>query len=83
MSDPMSIWKAPPLSTEDQRLIDAYVHAGRSVDELPYTPEFEQIARSLNVDLDDQRAMHLLFKRLVTLRKQARLPRIAEFASHG
>jgi hypothetical protein len=71
--------KAPPLPLEDQALIDAYVEAGRSLDDLPYTPEFDRLVQTLN-DNGDQRSKQELMRRLLNLRKAGRLPRTGRSA---
>ena len=70
-------WIGSPLSAEDQRLVDAYVQTRRPLDDLAYTPEFEQLVQSLKgeASLAD---LHSVFRRLLTLRKMGRLPRLAD-----
>lgn len=67
-------WEAPPLSADDERLINAYLQVGRAVDQLPYTDDFERLFRMLGLP-DSQAGRHDLFTRLLTLRKMGRLPR--------
>ncbi|HEX8341640.1 MAG TPA: hypothetical protein VF624_12080 [Tepidisphaeraceae bacterium] len=64
----------PPLSSADQRLIDAYSRIGRSVDELAYTPDFDRLCEDLGVG-ESLGAKREVFLRLLTLRKLGRLPR--------
>jgi hypothetical protein len=64
----------PPLSSDDQRLIDAYMRIGRSVDELAYTPDFDLLCDELGVG-QSLNAKRQVFLRLLTLRKLGRLPR--------
>jgi hypothetical protein len=66
-------WNAPPLSAEDQRLIDEYVRVGRSVDDLAFTKEFEDFCDRL-LGRHDRETQRDVFLRLLRLRKQARLP---------
>ena len=73
-----STWAEPPLSAEDEKLVEAYVHAGRPLDDLPYTREFEALCRAIEVPVKRE-SMHAVFKRLLTLRKQGRLPRAYDF----
>lgn len=73
MSQPFE-WTTEPLSAEDQKLVEAYRSIGRSLDELPYTAEFEKLREAAGVVNTDE-AKHALFKRLLTLRKTGRLPR--------
>ena len=72
-------WSAPPLSSEDQRLIDAYVRAGRFLDDLPYTAEFDKLVLGLG-EPDNQESRHFIFRRLLNLRKMGRLPRLSMVA---
>jgi hypothetical protein len=74
MSEKMN-WDAPPLAAEDERIVDAYVHLGRQLDELAYTEDFEKLVKALDLK-DDMESRHWLFKRLLTLRKMGRLPRL-------
>jgi hypothetical protein len=70
----MSLFGTPDASpTRDQRdalLIQHYQSAGRTLDDLPYTPEFEAIFTAVG---GDRRA---LFHRLHNLRKAGKLPRM-------
>jgi hypothetical protein len=72
------IWTAPELSNDDQKLIEAYKAAGRSLDDLAYTKEFDVIAKTMGAS--DSHGKHTVYKRLLTLRKQGMLPRISEFS---
>ena len=69
-------WDAPPLSAEDERLIGAYVSIGKSLDDLPYTAEFEKLFKTVGLE-DTLQNRHATFKRLVRLRKTGRLPRLS------
>ena len=73
-------WEAPPLSAEDQRLVEAYTHAGRALDDLPYTEQFEDLFARLGLK-DTLENRHSVFKRLLRLRKTGRLPRLNVVAS--
>ncbi len=64
----------PPLP-EDARLIDAYRTVGRTLDDLPYTPEFERIFRALDGHSRGL-AVRDVFHRLHNLRKAGRLPKV-------
>jgi len=67
-------WAAPALSDEDQRLVEAYRKAGKPLDWLAYSKEFEELARDvLGNPMEEDKAQ--LFRRLLNLRKRARLPR--------
>jgi hypothetical protein len=68
-------WEAPPLDSRDGELVDAYVAVGRSLDDLPYTEDFERIRRMVHSE-DSDDARHMLFRRLLRLRKMGRLPRV-------
>jgi hypothetical protein len=60
----------------DDVLIELYLERGRSVDDLAYTPDFEFIYSRL-VEKGDTRTRSEVFRRLLTLRKTGRLPRVA------
>lgn len=64
-----------PLSAEDLRLVDAYVNSGRTTDDLPYTPEFDEMVQLLR-HAGDARSERDLIVRLFRLRKAARLPQL-------
>jgi hypothetical protein len=70
-----TISEARPLSVDDERLVEAYARLGRPVDALPYTPEFDALVTSLH-EAGDQRDRGELMRRLLNLRKAARLPRL-------
>src|SRR5262245_32056854 len=67
----------PSLDQQDQLLIQAYVAAGRTLDDLPYTPEFETLFRSIGGEQSgkDRRAA---FHRLHNLRKAGKLPKLGK-----
>lgn len=69
-----------PADAKDTKVIAAYQACGRTLDDLPYTPEFEAMVASLRKDgvVTDERD---LLHRLHTLRKAARLPRLGRAAS--
>lgn len=67
-------WESPALSPEEQKLVDAYVGLGRSVDDLAYSEEFEKLCDRLYGD-HSRETMRVAFLQLLRLRKQARLPR--------
>lgn len=74
-------WAVPPLSSDDQTLVDAYKEAGRILDDLPYTDEFDRLYLLYYGDDKTEETprkirMHQLWKRLLNLRKQGRLPRV-------
>ena len=77
-------WIDDSLTEEDKRLIDAYAHVGRPVDDLAYTGEFGQlVAIALDMDAaqvtEDQK--YRAFRRLLNLRKRGRLPRLVRSAT--
>lgn len=63
----------------DDRLVAAYVEVGRTLDDLPYTDEFEKLVAVLGGDgaLARREVLH----RLQNLRKANRLPRLGRAAS--
>lgn len=61
------------MSGEDARLIDAYREAGRTLDDLPHTPEFDRMLAALR-DAGETRDAHATFRRLHNLRKAGKLP---------
>ncbi len=71
-------WDVRPLDAQDEKLVTAYVAVGRSVDDLPYTPAFDDLLKLAGIPPTDVEKHHA-FKRLLTLRKQGRLPQV--FAS--
>lgn len=68
---------------QDRRLIDAYAAAGRTLDDLPYTPEFERIYAAAS-DADDKAGpltRQDVFHRLHNLRKASKMPALGKAAS--
>jgi hypothetical protein len=65
----------PNLDQQDQLLIQQYEKAGRTLDDLPYTAEFEALYAALGGERAgrDRRAV---FHRLHNLRKASKLPRM-------
>lgn len=57
----------------DELLISVYLKQGRTLDDLPYTPEFEAIYRAVE---DENITREMLFHRLHNLRKAGELPRL-------
>ncbi|HYE62240.1 MAG TPA: hypothetical protein VD997_09605 [Phycisphaerales bacterium] len=64
----------PSLAQEDQLLIEAYQAAGRTLDDLPYTPEFETLYAAAGEPAGRDRRS--VFHRLHNLRKAGKLPRM-------
>jgi hypothetical protein len=75
MTMPSIFGELKPLSVDDQRLIDGYVNSGRTTDDLPYSPEFEELVARLR-ESGDFRSERELITRLFRLRKAARLPQL-------
>ncbi|MCX5662643.1 MAG: hypothetical protein NTW19_23430 [Planctomycetota bacterium] len=69
-------WDAAPLSSEDEKLIEAYVQGGVALDGLAYTDTFRQVARRAGFDPNDETKLHDVYRRLLSLRKRGRLPRL-------
>jgi hypothetical protein len=68
-------WEIPPLSNEDQDLVNAYREVGVPLDQLPYTDSYDRLVEMLGMpNTNDQK--FLLFQRLLRLRKQGRLIRL-------
>jgi argininosuccinate lyase len=64
-----------PTDAEDQRLVEAYQHIGRTLDDLPYTDEFERLYRAIDAEARGQ-SKRAVFHRLHNLRKAGRLPKV-------
>ncbi len=73
-------WELPPLAPEDQKLLAAYIQIGKPVDQLPYTPEFDELVKVLGLG-ENREVKNTLFQRLLQLRKKGRLPRLTRAAS--
>ena len=73
-------WELPPLSSEDQKLLDAYVRVGKPVDQLPYSDAFDKLMVLLGVT-DTPAERYSIFQRLLYLRKRGRLPNAGSAAS--
>lgn len=70
---PENLFNIPDLADRDQRLINAYAAANRTLDDLPYTREFDQILAAVASDFDGRPEQ--VFRRLHNLRKQGKLPK--------
>ena len=69
------LFELPPLTDEEQRIVDAYERIGVPVDKLAYTPDFDRLIQMLGKpDTADEK--YLVFQRLLSLRKRSRLPTI-------
>lgn len=72
-------------TSDDELLISVYARQGRTLDDLPYTPQFEAIYAAVVGDggPDEPKAAMTraeLFHRLHNLRKAGRLPRLGRAA---
>jgi len=65
------------LDQQDQLLIQAYVAAGRTLDDLPYTDEFEMLFRSVGGE-QSGRNRRAVLHRLHNLRKASKLPKLGK-----
>lgn len=80
---PTTLFGAEPdeqLDARDRLFIDAYRRAGRTLDSLPYTDEFEAV--HAEVGGSDAVTKRALFHRLHTLRKAGSLPRMGRAPEH-
>lgn len=81
-SEPDSAMPAP-RADDEQRLIEAYVAIGRTLDDLPYTEDFERLIeqyRTPSLPEPDRRAVILTLQRLRKARKGG-LPSVGRVAS--
>ena len=67
----------PRLSTQDETLIGVYERIGRTLDDLPYTQEFEELRAAIDADMTRRDVLH----RLMNLRKAGKLPRLGKSPS--
>jgi hypothetical protein len=72
--------EAPALSAEDDALVKAYERSERTLDDLPYTHEFDQIYDAVEGSQKGKTKAEI-FRRLHTLRKAGRLPRLGRAAT--
>jgi hypothetical protein len=68
------IFRIRAPSTSDKRLMELYAQAGRSLDDLPYTEEFDELCESFRKDFPDWDQGGIL-QRLFSLRKAGMLQR--------
>ncbi|MFA6045672.1 MAG: hypothetical protein WC718_11875 [Phycisphaerales bacterium] len=59
----------------DERLVDAYVEIGRTLDDLPYTQDFEALLERIGVGVEAA-GRREVFHRLHNLRKASKLPKL-------
>lgn len=64
----------------DEAIVRAYERAGRTLDDLPYTDEFERIMTHVQ-ETDPDAAHREVFHRLHNLRKAGKLPRMGRAPS--
>lgn len=67
--------KPGELTEFDRIVIDAYASSGRTLDDLPYTSEFEAIFQALGGERSGKSRREVLH-RLHNLRKASKLPRV-------
>src|SRR5262249_38884350 len=67
-----------PAQESDDRLIAAYTGAGRTLDDLPYTEDFERLFAAAGEGGGSPRA---IFHRLHNLRKAGKLPKLGRPAT--
>ncbi len=73
----------PSLTNDEQMLIDTYVKIGRTLDDLPYTGDFEKLLarlRAQGMPNPDRRSVILTLQRLRKARKGG-LPSVGRIAS--
>lgn len=75
--EPRSLFGEPVLAAMDEALITAYTHAGRTLDDLPYTTAFASLCESLEAVGREAE----VWRQLTTLRKAGRLPRLGRSQS--
>lgn len=67
----------PSLSEHDKLLVELYERAGRTLDDLPYTDDFDVICASVRAKFPEQKPRQVI-DRLFRLRKAGLLPRLGE-----
>jgi hypothetical protein len=70
---------APPAPGADETIKAAYISTGRTLDDLPYTPEFESMYRAVGSAAYGTKRQ--LFHRLHNLRKAGKLGRVGAAAT--
>ena len=73
MAMPDNLFNMPETSTRDETLIAAYAGVGRTLDDLPYTKEFDAVFAAVGGLFEQSQSA--VFRRLQTLRKAGRLPK--------
>lgn len=68
---------APKLAVKAKLLAELYERAGRTADDLPYTPQFEQIFAAYSESFTEPRPDRIeTWRHLLTLRKKGALPKL-------
>ncbi len=67
-------------TNDDDLLISVYLKQGRTLDDLPYTEQFEALYDAMYGALDDGPPRGVVFRRLHNLRKAGKLPRLGRAA---
>jgi len=65
----------------DAEMINAYLFAGRTLDDLPYTSNWSALLTRLGEASEPVEAQRLVFQRLLNLRKAGKLPRLGRAES--
>lgn len=68
-------------TSDDELLISVYQKQGRTLDDLPYTPEFEAIYEAAGGGTDAAVTRADLFHRLHNIRKAGKLPKLGRAAT--
>jgi hypothetical protein len=76
-------WRPTELSSDDQKLVDAYVLVGRPLDQLPYTQEFDRLMKVIGFENATEDDKYMAFQRLLQLRKKGRLPRLGRSSAEA
>lgn len=73
------LWGNPPAVHVDRRLAELYRRIGRTLDDLPYTDDMKSLLEGVQKAMPAEafsKSERALFRRLLTLRKRALLPRL-------
>jgi catechol 2,3-dioxygenase-like lactoylglutathione lyase family enzyme len=74
----------PQLASGRDLLIQIYQQIGRTADDLPYTPQFEELYRQYSARQDGPRpTRRQVWRYLLNLRKGGKLPRLGEAGSES
>lgn len=69
-------------TSDDELLVSAYLKQARTLDDLPYTDQFEAIYRAIADEDPPAVSRQQLFRRLHNLRKAGKLPRLGKALGH-